>query len=80
MLNYVEVISKHREEVGLCYPQKYEEHYMRIFVKDERKFKAALYAFQQTCKKFSQSGMFTNDEKELAAVMSSPMKERQYSS
>ena len=53
---------------------------MRIFVKDERKFKAALYAFQQTCKKFSQSGMFTNDEKELAAVMSSPMKERQYSS
>jgi hypothetical protein len=28
-------------EVGLCFPEKYEEHYIRIYVKDEAKFAAA---------------------------------------
>jgi hypothetical protein len=39
--------------VGLCYPLNYQEHYMRVFVKDERKFDAAMYAFNETCKKFN---------------------------
>lgn len=32
----------------------YQEHYMRVFVKDERKFDAAMYAFNETCKKFNE--------------------------
>lgn len=40
--------------MGLCYPAKYQEHYMRVFVKDERKFDAAMHAFNKTCKKFNE--------------------------
>lgn len=32
----------------------YQEHYMRIFVRDERKFEAAMHAFSETCKKFNE--------------------------
>jgi len=49
----IETYYEDRKKVGLCHPQTYEEHYMRIFVKDEHKFEAAKFAFEQTCKKFS---------------------------
>ena len=73
-------IVKPNENVGLCNPLKYEEHYMRIYVKDESKFKAALYAFKKTCKKFTDQ--FGSDERHTQAAQSigSPMKERVYSS
>ena len=34
---FVETYHEDRKRVGLCYPQTYEEHYMRVFVKDELK-------------------------------------------
>ena len=33
----IETYHEDRKRVGLCYPQTYEEHYMRVFVKDEHK-------------------------------------------
>ena len=73
-----------RKRVGLCYPQTYEEHYLRIFVKDEHKvrnsngynlfskFEAAKYAFEQTCKKFS--GQLKNSQETIGD--DSPIKDR----
>jgi HD superfamily phosphohydrolase len=50
----IAVSTKHRREIGLCYPKAYQEHYMRVFVKDERKFEAAMHAFNVTCRKFNE--------------------------
>ena len=74
------VSTKHRREVGLCYPKAYQEHYMRVFVKDEEKFDAALFALNETCRKFGEK--FTKESKEdmAKAVSLSPMKDRGYSS
>ena len=69
---------KLKETIGLCNPMKYEEHYMRVYVKDEAKFKAALHAFQRTCKKFTD--LFGEDKKQTQAALSSPMAERIYAS
>jgi replication fork clamp-binding protein CrfC len=49
---------------------------MRVFVKDERKFEAAQYAFQQLCKKFADMHVHEAD----AAVLTSPVKDRVYAS
>jgi hypothetical protein len=40
----LETYYKDRAEVGLCYPQTYEEHYMKVFVKEENKHHAAMHA------------------------------------
>jgi hypothetical protein len=51
---------------------------MRIFVKDEHKFEAAKYAFEQTCKKFS-SQLKDPNTKDFADA-DSPVKDRHYAS
>ena len=33
----IDIFNKKRLEVGLCYPKNYQEHYIRIFIKDEAK-------------------------------------------
>lgn len=71
---------KPKETIGLCKPVKYEEHYMRVYVKEEAKFKAALHAFQRTCKKFTDLFGRDNKHQQAAAAISSPMKERSYAS
>lgn len=37
MVIILETFYKTKQEVGLCFPIAYEEHYLRIFVKDEDK-------------------------------------------
>ena len=71
---------KPKETIGLCNPMKYEEHYMRVYVKDEDKFKVALHAFQRTCKKFTEHFGGDNKHSQAAVSISSPMKERPYAS
>lgn len=74
--SFIETYYKDRAEVGLCYPQTYEEHYMRIFVKEENKHDAAVHAFEKICKTFSEKFKLDAD----AAVIGSPTKDRQYAS
>ncbi|CDW75436.1 hd phosphohydrolase domain-containing protein [Stylonychia lemnae] len=50
--NDIETFYKTRQEVGLCHPKVYQEHYLRVFVKDETKFDAAKHAFATMCKKY----------------------------
>ena len=68
----IETYYKDRAEVGLCYPQTYEEHYMRVFVKEEKKHDAAVHAFEKICKTFSEKFKLDAD----AAVIGSPTKDR----
>ena len=56
----------------MCYPQTYEEHYMRVFVKEEKKHDAAVHAFEKICKTFSEKFKLDAD----AAVIGSPTKDR----
>ena len=62
--------------MGLCYPKTYEEHYLRVFVKDERKYDAARFAFDRLSLQFSDRFKEEVD----AAVIGSPTKDRQYAS
>jgi hypothetical protein len=38
--------------VGLCKPEKFQEFYVRLFVRDSNKYDAAHYAFEKFTKKF----------------------------
>lgn len=76
LIIFLETYYKDRAEVGLCYPQTYEEHYLRVFVKDENKYDAAMHAFAKISQVFSDRFR----ENEDAAVIGSPLKDRQYAS
>ncbi len=60
----------------MCYPQTYEEHYLRVFVKDVKKQEAAAHAFSKVCKTYSNRFSLDVD----AVAMGSPTKDRQYPS
>eukprot|EP00347_Sterkiella_histriomuscorum_P001705 403370996 len=54
----------------ICYPSIFQEHYIRVFVKDEEKFDAVKHAFHRLCQQF----------RDKIGAQLTPDRQRQYSS
>ncbi len=64
--------------MGLLFPKQYEEHTLRVYVKDEEKFEAAKYAWDRFCAEYCKRQGAQN--KEDAKLLNSPVKDRTYAS
>lgn len=53
------------------FPTKFEEHYLRVYVKDDKNFEAANYAYERFCDKFKEK--ISNEEGK--SIIDSPIKD-----
>lgn len=78
---FLEIVNVRPEQIGLCHPEKYEEHYMQVFVRDEKKHDAAKYAFNKAVKNvYDHFHRTDRSEQGNIQLLSSPIKERPYPS